>query len=240
MIALNDISLSKIDLSGIDLRGIKLGLGGHGGSGDDFQRPWLLPDQAWTVAGKTNEDSDRATIANITGNGNNLTLTNFGFVEGSGYNQEGEYAGYLVTDGVDDGISSSIFEIGKDFTIIGEWKFMDSITANAGIVKSVSLYVYNRNNKLKILINNANKGSVLNTKTLKAICSDRRVYSDDWSEMLVNEEQSVTSSKSSLLIGNNGNNFAKIALKNLAIYNHILSKEDCIKAYNYLQTLKAK
>lgn len=30
--------------------------------------PWLFPDQAWTVTGKTNEDEDRATIANITGN----------------------------------------------------------------------------------------------------------------------------------------------------------------------------
>ena len=30
--------------------------------------PWLFPDQAWTVVGKTNEDEDRATIANITGN----------------------------------------------------------------------------------------------------------------------------------------------------------------------------
>ena len=35
-------------------------------------------------------------------------------------------------------------------------------------------------------------------------------------------------------------NFTKIAFKNLGIYNRILSKEDCIKAYNYLQTLKAK
>lgn len=31
------------------------------------------------------------------------------------------------------------------------------------------------------------------------------------------------------------------ALKNLGIYNdQLLSKDDCIKAYNYLQTLKAK
>lgn len=50
--------------------------------------PWLFPDQAWTVTGKTNEDEDRATIANITGNGNNLVLSNFGFAEGSGYNEE--------------------------------------------------------------------------------------------------------------------------------------------------------
>lgn len=72
--------------------------------------PWLFPDQAWTVVGKTNEDEDRATIANITGNGNDLVLFNFGFAEGSGYNEEGEYAGYLVTDGVNDKIISSIFK----------------------------------------------------------------------------------------------------------------------------------
>lgn len=51
--------------------------------------PWLFFDQAWTVVGKSNEDTDRATIANITGNGNNLILSNFGFAENSGY---GEYA----------------------------------------------------------------------------------------------------------------------------------------------------
>lgn len=56
--------------------------------------PWLFPDQAWTVTGKTNEDEDRATIANITGNGNDLVLSNFGFAEGSGYGLYAEnYAG---------------------------------------------------------------------------------------------------------------------------------------------------
>ena len=49
------------------------------------QYPWLFPDQAWTVTGKTNEDEDRATIANITGNGNDLVLSNFGFSGNSGY-----------------------------------------------------------------------------------------------------------------------------------------------------------
>lgn len=56
--------------------------------------PWLFPDQAWTVTGKTNEDEDRATIANITGNGNDFVLSNFGFAEGSGYGLYAEnYAG---------------------------------------------------------------------------------------------------------------------------------------------------
>ena len=206
--------------------------------GDDFDPSSF--DQAWTVAGKTNEDSDRATITNITGNGNDLKLTNFGFAEGSGYNQEGEYAGYLITDGVDDKVVSSDFVMDKEFTIVGEWKFMDSITTNAGIVKSPSLCVYNRDYGLKIYINNANEGLILSTNTLKAICSDGRVYYDDWSEMLISEEQPITSSRNNLLIGISGNKFAKIALKNLAIYNRILSKDDCIKAYDYLQTLKAK
>lgn len=203
--------------------------------------PWLFPDQAWTVTGKTNEDEDRATIANITGNGNDLVLSNFGFIEGSGYNKEGEYEGYLVTDGVDDSAISKPFKIDKNFTIIGEWKFMDNIITKAGIIKSPSLFVYNENDGLKIFINSTNKASILNTKTLRAICLDGRVYFEDWSEMIVNEEQSITSSNSGLLIGINGSLFAKIALKNIAIYNdQLLSKDDCIKAYNYLQTLKSK
>ena len=43
-----------------------------------------------------------------------------------------------------------------------------------------------------------------------------------------------------LTIGYSGNDYTKIAFRNLAIYPTVLSKEDCIKAYNYLQTLKAK
>ena len=61
--------------------------------------PWLFPDQAWTVTGKTNEDEDRATIANITGNGNNLVLSNFGFAEGSGYGLYAQnYISYAITN----------------------------------------------------------------------------------------------------------------------------------------------
>lgn len=107
--------------------------------------PWLFPDQAWTVTGKTNEDEDRATIANITGNGNDLVLSNFGFAEGSGYNEEGEYAGYLVTDGVDDKIVSSSFGMGKDFTIVGDWKFIDNKKSGTGLVKGSS-FLYLQHN----------------------------------------------------------------------------------------------
>lgn len=205
--------------------------------------PWLFFDQAWTVTGKTNEDEDRATIANITGNGNDLVLSNLGFVEGSGYNEEGEYAGYLVTDGVDDKIASSAFEMGKDFTVVGEWKMLPVSNYNfAGIVKSNNLYVYNSPSiGLTVFIrSNSIFDRVEGIKSLKAICSDGRVYGEDWTEYKLNSGTTV-GANTALNLGFNGSNFTQMAFKNLGIYNNqLLSKEDSIKAYNYLQTLKAK
>lgn len=201
--------------------------------------PWLFPDQAWTVVGKTNEDEDRATIANITGNGNDLILSNFGFAEGSGYNEQGEYAGYLVTDGVDDKITSSIFEMGNDWTIIGDWELINTGKKdNAGIVKFNSIVIYNYN-PILINIKNGRNNLIPDQNTVNAICSDGRIYSKDWKEFIYNEETESTS-KNFLTIGYSGNSYTKIAFKNLAIYPTVLSKENCIKAYNYLQTLKAK
>lgn len=201
--------------------------------------PWLFPYQAWTVTGKTNEDEDRATIANITGNGNNLVLSNFGFAEGSGYNEEGEYAGYLVTDGVDDKITSSTFEMGNDWTVIGDWELINTgKNDNAGIVKFDSIVIYNYN-PILINIKNGRNNLIPDQNTVNAICSDGRIYSKDWKESIYNEETESTS-KNLLTIGYSGNRYTKIAFKNLAIYPTVLSKEDCIKAYNYLQTLKAK
>ena len=320
--------------------------------------PWLFPDQAWTVTGKTNEDEDRATIANITGNGNDLILSNSGFAEGSGYglyaenyaggrwvqstdradltwtsysvnitsvkvastqlyyqsypeqpsftvpsykikvyglkdgqtlsykqvtsegqqiykiSEDGiytlpsflfkangdwygftldkiqetcditieqipEYEGYLVTDGVDDKITSSIFEMGNDWTVIGDWELINTgKNDNAGIVKFDSIVIYNYN-PILINIKNGRNNLIPDQNTVNAICSDGRIYSKDWKESIYNEETESTS-KNLLTIGYSGNSYTKIAFKNLAIYPTVLSREDCIKAYNYLQTLKAK
>jgi hypothetical protein len=187
--------------------------------------PWLFPNQAWTVVGKTNEDEDRATIANITGNGNDLILSNFGFIEGSGYNKEGEYAGYLVTDGVDDKITSSIFEMGNDWTVIGDWELINTGKKdNAGIVKFDSIVIYNYN-PILINIKNGRNNLIPDQNTVNAICSDGRIYSKDWKESIYNEETESTS-KNFLTIGYSGNSYTKIAFKNLAIYPTVLSKED--------------
>lgn len=205
--------------------------------------PWLFPDQAWTVVGKTNEDEDRATIANITGNGNNLVLSNFGFAEGSGYNEEGEYAGYLVTDGVDDEVRSAAFTLNKDWTIVGNWEFITNENKNAGLAKVYSFYLYNRDYGIFVYkyINAGQGFYVKDVKSLKAICSDGRIYLNDWQEIRNNIEQEATISKGVMAIGYFNRDFTKVAFKNLGIYNNqILSKDDCIKAYNYLQTLKSK
>lgn len=325
--------------------------------------PWLFPDQAWTVTGKTNEDEDRATIANITGNGSDLVLSNFGFAEGSGYGlyyqyfgnefkatngeiegggwniidnynishdkripinsigkcfwgnkalvngiklrfkltgmTEGdvlafgyaatydltytsdgiyaidlppvdrsygfslqssltenlpttpvtiellpfEYEGYLITDGVDDEVRSAAFTLNEDWTIVGNWEFMTNENKNAGLTKVYSFYLYNRDYGIFVYkyINAGQGFSVEDVKSLKAICSDGRIYLNDWQEIRNNIEQEATISKGVMAIGYFNRDFTKMAFKNLGIYNNqLLSKDDCIKAYNYLQTLKAK
>lgn len=311
--------------------------------------PWLFPDQAWTVVGKTNEDEDRATIANITGNGNDLILSNFGFAEGSGYGlyaqnyisyaitnravytktnssihvtksitagvnftesardvtipsyrikvtgiQSGqemiyrgsnntfltnipsdgiyvlpavengsnlgfqfvsytgdcditieqipEYEGYLVTDGVDDKIVSSFFGMGKDFTVVGEWTLLQNINVSS-LRKQSSFIIRNNDLGLSLFINRISHATLIHTKSLRAFCSNGVLYKSDWTEQIDTTPQDITSSNSELLIASHYDNkseYDKIAFKNLAIYPTVLSKDDCIKAYNYLQTLKAK
>lgn len=331
--------------------------------------PWLFPDQAWTVTGKTNEDEDRATIANITGNGNDLILSNFGFSENSGYGlyffsslhsdldtnanythigynqitlhnvkteissvytfiksvsagqkidftikisgltalneanpgfkiknsqsraeialdassdgiyhiqgtiqesdytyvtctltydngniptdldlnvtieQIPEYEGYLVTDGVDDRVVSRSFTLNKDWTIVGNWKMLQpEANKSSGIVKQNSLFIYNHVDGLNISINDAwNFFKLKDIRSVNAICSDGRIYLNDWTEIIDSKQQTVNESVGTLVIGILGNVYTSLAFKNLGIYNNqILSKDDCIKAYNYLQTLKSK
>lgn len=203
--------------------------------------PWLFPDQAWTVTGKTNEDEDRATIANITGNGNDLVLSNFGFAEGSGYNEEGEYAGYLVTDGVDDKIISSVFKMGKDFTVVGEWVLLQNINVSS-LRMDGSFVIRNNETGLSLLLDRVGSYTRVSDKSLKAFCSNGTIYKSDWAEQIETVTKDGTGGNRQLMIAgrSNGLEYDKMAFKNLAIYPRILSKEDCIKAYNYLQTLKAK
>lgn len=152
-----------------------------------------------------------------------------------------EYEGYLVTDGVDDKVQSSSFTMNEDWTIVGDWELLSNVQINCGIVKAQNVYLYNTANGLLISINNPRSLQSFGTKSLHAICSDGRLYDRNWVEYEYTVDQNFEIVKSSLNIGFNLNNYTQIAFKNLGIYNNqILSKDDCIKAYIYLQTLKSK
>lgn len=154
-----------------------------------------------------------------------------------------EYEGYLITDGVDDEVRSAAFTLNKDWTIVGNWEFITNENKNAGLTKVYSFYLYNRDYGIFVYkyINAGQGFSVEDVKSLKAICSDGRIYLNDWQEIRNNIEQEATISKGVMAIGYFNRGFTKMAFKNLGIYNNqLLSKDECIKAYNYLQTLKAK
>lgn len=152
-----------------------------------------------------------------------------------------EYEGYLITDGVDDKVQSYSFTMNEDWTIVGDWELLSNVQINCGIVKAQNVYLYNTANGLLISINNPRSLQSFGTKSLHAICSDGRLYDRNWVEYEYTVDQNFEIVKSSLNIGFNLNNYTQITFKNLGIYNNqILSKDDCIKAYNYLQTLKSK
>ena len=104
---LNRLSLNKLSLNRIDLN--RIGGRDVGVSGRPYIDPELLSHVKMAIStwGKTNDDPDRAVLKDLSGNGNDMHLLNFGFAEGSGYGLPGtDFEGWLCTDGVDDMIVS--------------------------------------------------------------------------------------------------------------------------------------
>lgn len=152
------------------------------------------------------------------------------------------YPGALVFDGVDDEIiSAKLIQFADKFTIVGDWKFMEDRGDNAGLLKSNQIYIYNATTGMRIYLKQGSKNYPFSCKKINALTSDGWVYDEKWDKYKVYPIGSDIDISSRLFLGFYGSNFTKIALKNLGIYNNqLLSKDDCIKAYNYLQTLKAK
>lgn len=155
-----------------------------------------------------------------------------------------EYEGYLVTDGVDDIASSNIVVYEADFTFIGEWKFIQKDDTVAGINSVSHLYIQNRYNRgATVMINSTfeNKKNITDYMTFKAITSKGKGYDENWNEvdLLYGDGNKGPSQVS--IGGQGGSDFCHMIFKNMALYmNKVFSKDDCIKAYNYLQTLKSK
>lgn len=155
-----------------------------------------------------------------------------------------EYEGYLITDGVDDIASSNTVVYEADFTFIGEWKFIQKDDTVAGINSVSHLYIQNRYNRgATVMINSTfeNKKNITDYMTFKAITSKGKGYDENWNEvdLLYGDGNKGPSQVS--IGGQGGSDFCHMIFKNMALYmNKVFTKDECIKAYNYLQTLKAK
>jgi hypothetical protein len=155
-----------------------------------------------------------------------------------------EYEGYLVTDGVDDIASSNTVVYEADFTFIGEWKFIQKDDTVAGINSASHLYIQNRYNRgATVMINSTfeNKKNITDYMTFKAITSKGKGYDENWNEvdLLYGDGNKGTSGVN--IGGQGSSDFCHMIFKNMALYmNKVFTKDDCIKAYNYLQTLKSK
>lgn len=157
-----------------------------------------------------------------------------------------EYEGYLVTDGVDDKIvSAESIAFTDTWTIITDTVFLGKVSVASGILASNIFTVYNYQGSGTIAVTMGEGGSSLRviTSSIKAFSSDGTIYDAEWNEYHV-EIGTIRALERLLKIGTSSNEtsyFCQLAFKFLGIYNNqILSKDDCIKAYNYLQTLKAK
>lgn len=87
-IGLNPIKLDAIGLDPIRMNAIRLGVPGASlGSGRPYIDPDLLKHVKMAIStwGKTNDDPDRAVLKDLSGNGNDMRLLNFGFAGNSGY-----------------------------------------------------------------------------------------------------------------------------------------------------------
>lgn len=87
-IGLNPIKLDAIGLDPIRMNAIRLGVpGASSGSGRPYIDPELLSHVKMAIStwGKSNDDPDRTVLKDLSGNGNDMRLLNFGFAENSGY-----------------------------------------------------------------------------------------------------------------------------------------------------------
>lgn len=154
-----------------------------------------------------------------------------------------EYEGYLVADGVDDTIvSKERFTTQQYFTIVGDWQFIIKEDKNSGVIINGKLYCYNRAKGILVYVNNSSYyNDLADTIKIKALSSDGKVYDENWDDIQVKTGDVVNTNEPIQIAGHSQQSkYTRIAFKNIAIYNSLLSKEDYIKAYNYLQTLKSK
>lgn len=118
-IGLNPIKLDAIGLDPIRMNEIRLGVpGDSSGSARPYIDPELLKHVKMAIStwGKTNDDPDRTVLKDLSGNGNDMRLLNFGFAGNSGYGLYTQYFSSWSIHGNQTGIikdSTSVKVVGK-------------------------------------------------------------------------------------------------------------------------------
>lgn len=150
-----------------------------------------------------------------------------------------EYEGYLVTDGVDDKAVSKQFKFGENFTVILDFKFPVKKISYCGFDLSSKVRIQNLQGSGVYVVLKGNK-TLIPSNVVRAVTSEGKVYDENWNEYNI-VPGNISSNYTMVNLGFDGSKqFAESATKLAGIYSSTLSKDDCIKAYNYLQTLKAK
>lgn len=150
-----------------------------------------------------------------------------------------EYEGYLVTDGVDDKAVSKQFKFGENFTVILDFKFPVKKISYCGFDLSSKVRIQNIQGSGVYVVLKGNK-TLIPSNVVRAVTSEGKVYDENWNEYNI-VPGNISSNYTMVNLGFDGSNqFAESATKLAGIYSSALSKDDCIKAYNYLQTLKSK
>lgn len=150
-----------------------------------------------------------------------------------------EYEGYLVTDGGDDKAVSKQFKFGENFTVILDFKFPVKKISYCGFDLSSKVRIQNLQGSGVYVVLKGNK-TLIPSNVVRAVTSEGKVYDENWNEYNI-VPGNISSNYTMVNLGFDGSNqFAESATKLAGIYSSILSKDECIKAYNYLQTLKSK
>lgn len=150
-----------------------------------------------------------------------------------------EYEGYLITDGGDDKAFSKQFKFGENFTVILDFKFPVKKISYCGFDLSTKVRIQNLQGSGVYVVLKGNK-TLIPSNVVRAVTSEGKVYDENWNEYNI-VPGNISSNYTMVNLGFDGSNqFAESATKLAGIYSSTLSKDDCIKAYNYLQTLKAK
>lgn len=150
-----------------------------------------------------------------------------------------EYKGYLLTDGVDDKAVSKQFKFGENFTVILDFKFPVKKISYCGFDLSAKVRIQNLQDSGVYVVLKGNK-TLIPSNVVRAVTSEGKVYDENWNEYNI-VPGNISSNYTMVNLGFDGSNqFAESATKLAGIYSSTLSKDECIKAYNYLQTLKAK